>query len=165
MRHRFAGCAGQLQHRIHRLLHGWSRRHRGLRVWVLLHAVRPEGGKCQGRRTAGLAVQLPDARVLRRKPRLPVFRHAFTVVEWAYVYTHDNNLQRGIGYHNVTQLMPAGITTGTGCPYGTFRGGITRRGKLLSIPGFRRRQLPGERRVPARITACKPPCSNKLRTA
>jgi len=43
----------------------------------------------------------------------------------AYVYTHDNNLQRGIGYHNVTQLMPAGITTGAGCPYGTFSGGIT----------------------------------------
>ncbi len=43
----------------------------------------------------------------------------------AYVYTHDTNLQRGIGYHNVTQLLPAGITTGTGCPYGTFGGGVT----------------------------------------
>ncbi len=43
----------------------------------------------------------------------------------AYVYTHDNNLQRGVGYHNVTQLLPAGITTGAGCPYGTFSGGIT----------------------------------------
>lgn len=43
----------------------------------------------------------------------------------AYVYTHDGNLQRGIGYHNVNQLLPAGITTGTGCPYGNFGGGIT----------------------------------------
>ena len=42
----------------------------------------------------------------------------------AYVYTHDANLQRGIGYHNVTEIMPAGITTGTGCPYGTFSGGL-----------------------------------------
>ena len=28
MQHRFAGCAGQLQHRIRRLRHGWSGRHR-----------------------------------------------------------------------------------------------------------------------------------------
>jgi hypothetical protein len=46
-------------------------------------------------------------------------------VNAAYVYTHDNNLQRGIGYHNVTQLMPAGLTTAAGCPFGTFSGGIT----------------------------------------
>jgi hypothetical protein len=45
----------------------------------------------------------------------------------AYVYSHDSNLQRGIGYHNVTQIIPSGITTGTGCPapYGIFSGGIT----------------------------------------
>ena len=51
----------------------------------------------------------------------------------AYVYSHDNNLQRGIGYHNVTQLLPANITTGTGCPYGTFGGGITA-GKTSCYP-------------------------------
>lgn len=43
----------------------------------------------------------------------------------AYVYSHDTNLQHGMGYHNVTQLLPAGITTGAGCTYGTFSGGIT----------------------------------------
>jgi hypothetical protein len=43
----------------------------------------------------------------------------------AYVYSHDTNLQHGMGYHNVTQLLPAGITTGAGCPYGAFSGGIT----------------------------------------
>jgi hypothetical protein len=43
----------------------------------------------------------------------------------AYVYTHDNNLQHGMGYHNVTQILPAGITTGAGCTYGIFSGGIT----------------------------------------
>lgn len=43
----------------------------------------------------------------------------------AYVYTHDDNLQRGVGYHNVTELLPSGITTGTGCPYGNFPGGVT----------------------------------------
>lgn len=51
----------------------------------------------------------------------------------AYVYTHDTNLQRGIGYHNVTQILPAGITTGTGCPYGIFSGGVTT-GKLSCYP-------------------------------
>jgi hypothetical protein len=43
----------------------------------------------------------------------------------AYVYTHDANLQRGVGYHNVTQILPAGISTGAGCPYGIFSGGLT----------------------------------------
>jgi hypothetical protein len=54
----------------------------------------------------------------------------------AYVYTHDNNLQRGIGYHNVNQLLPAGITTGTGCPYGTFGGGITGGVSCYPFPDF-----------------------------
>ncbi|MGH9605680.1 MAG: carboxypeptidase regulatory-like domain-containing protein [Terracidiphilus sp.] len=36
----------------------------------------------------------------------------------AYVYTHDTNLQGGVGYQHVTELLPAGITTGAGCPYG-----------------------------------------------
>jgi Carboxypeptidase regulatory-like domain len=54
----------------------------------------------------------------------------------AYVYTHDNNLQRGIGYHNVTQLLPAGVTTGTGCPYGTFGGGITGGVSCYPFPDF-----------------------------
>jgi hypothetical protein len=51
----------------------------------------------------------------------------------AYVYTHDGNLQRGIGYHNVTQILPAGISTGTGCPYGNFSGGVTA-GKTSCYP-------------------------------
>jgi hypothetical protein len=51
----------------------------------------------------------------------------------AYVYTHDNNLQRGMGYHNVTQILPANVTTGAGCPYGTFSGG-TSVGKLSCVP-------------------------------
>ncbi|HEV2135974.1 MAG TPA: carboxypeptidase regulatory-like domain-containing protein [Terracidiphilus sp.] len=38
----------------------------------------------------------------------------------AYVYTHATNLQGGIGYQHVHQILPAGTTTGAGCPYGTF---------------------------------------------
>ena len=38
----------------------------------------------------------------------------------AYVYTHDADLQGGIGYQHVHQILPAGTTTGAGCPYGTF---------------------------------------------
>ncbi|MGH9590720.1 MAG: hypothetical protein ACRD25_10000, partial [Terracidiphilus sp.] len=38
----------------------------------------------------------------------------------AYVYTHDTNLQGGIGYQHVHQFLPAGTTTGAGCPLGTF---------------------------------------------
>jgi hypothetical protein len=56
---------------------------------------------------------------------------AFTA---AYVYTHDNNLQRGMGYKNVTQILPSGISTGTGCPYGIFNGGISAGGKLSCVP-------------------------------
>lgn len=44
-------------------------------------------------------------------------RLAFT---GAYVYTHDTNLQGGIGYQHVHQFLPAGISTGAGCPGGTF---------------------------------------------
>jgi hypothetical protein len=58
---------------------------------------------------------------------------AFTA---AYVYTHDTNLQRGIGYHNVTQLYPAGKTTGTGCPYGTFNGGLSGGVSCYPFPDF-----------------------------
>ena len=50
----------------------------------------------------------------------------------AYVYTHSNNLQRGIGYKNVTQILPSGISTGAGCPYGTFSGGLST--KLSCVP-------------------------------
>ena len=38
----------------------------------------------------------------------------------SYVYTHGANLQGGVGYQNVTQILPAGISTGKGCPYATF---------------------------------------------
>jgi hypothetical protein len=38
----------------------------------------------------------------------------------AYVYTHDTNLQGGIGYQHVHQILPANITTGAGCAGGTF---------------------------------------------
>ena len=38
----------------------------------------------------------------------------------SYVYTHGANLQGGVGYQNVNQIYPAGITTGPGCPYGTY---------------------------------------------
>ena len=38
----------------------------------------------------------------------------------AYVYTHDTNLQGGIGYQHVHQILPAGVTTGAGCAGGTF---------------------------------------------
>ena len=51
----------------------------------------------------------------------------------AYVYTHDTNLQGGIGYQHVHQILPAGITTGTGCPYGSFAVG-TAPGKLSCQP-------------------------------
>ena len=30
------------------------------------------------------------------------------------------DLQGGVGYQNVTQILPAGISTGKGCPYATF---------------------------------------------
>ncbi len=38
----------------------------------------------------------------------------------SYVYTHGENLQGGVGYQNVTQILPNGINTGKGCPYATF---------------------------------------------
>ena len=38
----------------------------------------------------------------------------------SYVYTHGADLQGGVGYQNVTQILPAGISTGKGCPYATF---------------------------------------------
>jgi hypothetical protein len=51
----------------------------------------------------------------------------------AYVYTHDQDLQGGIGYQHVHSILPAGITTGTGCPYGNFAVG-TAPGKLSCYP-------------------------------
>ncbi len=55
----------------------------------------------------------------------------------AYVYTHDTNLQGGVGYQHVSELLPAGITTGTGCPYGNYAVG-TAPGKLscYAFPDF-----------------------------
>jgi hypothetical protein len=41
----------------------------------------------------------------------------------SYVYTHGENLQGGVGYQNVTQILPAGVSTGKGCPYATFAEG------------------------------------------
>ena len=41
----------------------------------------------------------------------------------SYVYTHGADLQGGVGYQNVTQIMPAGISTGIGCPFATFSAG------------------------------------------
>ena len=38
----------------------------------------------------------------------------------SYVYTHGSDLQGGVGYQNVTQILPSGISTGKGCPYATF---------------------------------------------
>ena len=38
----------------------------------------------------------------------------------SYVYTHGSDLQGGVGYQNVTQILPAGVSTGKGCPYATF---------------------------------------------
>lgn len=51
----------------------------------------------------------------------------------SYVYTHDADLQHGVGYNNVRQLLPAGIGTGSGCPYGNFAVGTTP-GKLSCVP-------------------------------
>jgi len=56
-----------------------------------------------------------------------------TAVTASYVYTHDADLQHGVGYHNVSQILPAGISTGTGCPYGNFAVG-TAPGKLSCYP-------------------------------
>jgi hypothetical protein len=44
----------------------------------------------------------------------------------SYVYTHGANLQGGVGYQNVTQILPAGISTGIGCPYGNFSAGTNK---------------------------------------
>lgn len=38
----------------------------------------------------------------------------------SYVFTDGEDLQGGVGYQNVTQILPAGISTGIGCPYATF---------------------------------------------
>ncbi len=38
----------------------------------------------------------------------------------SYVFTDGMDLQGGVGYQNVTQLLPAGIGTGKGCPYASF---------------------------------------------
>ncbi|MDE3200304.1 MAG: TonB-dependent receptor [Acidobacteriota bacterium] len=37
-----------------------------------------------------------------------------------YVFTHGANLQEGVGTHQVSQILPYGISTGLGCPYGTY---------------------------------------------
>ena len=51
----------------------------------------------------------------------------------SYVYTHDADLQHGVGYKNVHQILPAGINTGSGCPFGNFAVGTTP-GKLSCVP-------------------------------
>ena len=51
----------------------------------------------------------------------------------AYVYTHDADLQGGVGYQNVPQILPAGISTGPGCPYGNYSVG-THPGELSCYP-------------------------------
>ncbi|MGO9336989.1 MAG: TonB-dependent receptor domain-containing protein [Terracidiphilus sp.] len=38
----------------------------------------------------------------------------------SYVFTDGQDLQGGVGYQNVTEILPAGISTGKGCPYATF---------------------------------------------
>ena len=40
----------------------------------------------------------------------------------SYVYTHGADLQGGVGYQNVTQILPANTSTGIGCPkaFATF---------------------------------------------
>jgi hypothetical protein len=38
----------------------------------------------------------------------------------SYVFTEGQDLQGGVGYQNVTQLLPAGISTKQGCPYADF---------------------------------------------
>lgn len=43
----------------------------------------------------------------------------------SYVYTHGADLQGGVGYQNVNQILPAGISTGKGCTYGTFAAGTS----------------------------------------
>ncbi|HVU47180.1 MAG TPA: carboxypeptidase regulatory-like domain-containing protein [Terracidiphilus sp.] len=54
----------------------------------------------------------------------------------AYVYTHATNLQRGVGYHNVSQILPAGITTGAGCPGGTFISAVAGKFSCYPFPDF-----------------------------
>ncbi len=51
----------------------------------------------------------------------------------AYVYTHDGDLQGGVGYQNVPEILPAGISTGPGCPYGNYSVG-THPGELSCYP-------------------------------
>lgn len=51
----------------------------------------------------------------------------------AYVYTHDANLQGGVGYQDVPEILPAGISTGPGCPYGNYSVG-THPGELSCYP-------------------------------
>ncbi len=55
----------------------------------------------------------------------------------SYVWTNAQSLQGGVGYQNVTQLLPAGINTKS-C--GAYREFPWR--QLRSLPGLRRRQLP-----------------------
>ena len=145
--HCFAGCAGQLQHRILGLLHGWTRRHRGRRVRLLVYTIHARRCERQGRGTAGAAVQLPDADFLWRKPFLPVLRHAFAGVDGC-VCVHTR--QQPAARHGLPQCDPD-----SACRYHHWRRmhlrNLLRRNysdeaKLLPIPGFRRRKLPGEHR-------------------
>ena len=41
----------------------------------------------------------------------------------SYVYTHGANLQGGVGYQNVSQILPAGISTKPYIPFSDFGGG------------------------------------------
>jgi len=41
-------------------------------------------------------------------------------IQAGYVFTDGQNLQEGVGYQNVNQILPAGIGTGKGCPYADF---------------------------------------------
>jgi hypothetical protein len=54
----------------------------------------------------------------------------------AYVYTHDTNLQGGIGYQHVHQLFPANVTTGAGCSGGTFSTVVPGKYSCYPFPDF-----------------------------
>ncbi len=69
----------------------------------------------------GLQFDYDTPRTLQRQRHVPILGHALHCRRQAsYVYTHGKDLQGGVGYQNVTQILPAGVSTGKGCPYATF---------------------------------------------
>ena len=121
----------------------------------------PTCGQCSGSRAARSAVRLPDTAHIQRK-RYPRILHHSNDSGHGGVCVHAR--RRSAGWrrlperarditcrHQYRPWLPVWKLLRRHPPRGI---------KLLSLPGFRRRQLPGDLRHQFVSRACKPSCSN-----